>query len=337
MIRSERSAPTTPGHDGERRDDPVVRAVDEIGEVVADQPRVLREAREPASSARRSRASSPTCRNTALPTSTHSERNQRERRRRDASSEASRRTVPSGLVQDRQVDGDEHDGGETGRRSRRDRGCEAPARQHGRASAARRRARARRRRPSRRPSSVPRRRRRSVRRGTPREPQGPRGRRSRRAPPRPRWEQPVSAFGRAAHRVGSRRVARERDCRQSVGEDVDEQHLDDRHRRAEARRNRDGEQGDLAQVRGEQEGDELPDVVGDRPSFSDRGDDRREVVVREDEVGRLACRLGARPPHGDADVGPAKRGRVVDAVAGDRDDLALGLPATRRAGASPQA
>ncbi len=49
-------------------------------------------------------------------------------------------------------------------------------------------------------------------------------------------------------------------------------------------------------------------------------DDRGEVVVGEDHVRRLLGDVGARDAHRDADVGRLERGRVVDAVAGHRDD-----------------
>ncbi len=91
---------------------------------------------------------------------------------------------------------------------------------------------------------------------------------------------------------------------------------------------RDGEERDFAQVRREQEGDELPDVVGDRPPLSNGGDDGREVVVGEHEIGGFAGDLGARPSHRDTDVRAPQGGRIVDAVAGDCDDLALGLQAS---------
>ena len=62
-----------------------------------------------------------------------------------------------------------------------------------------------------------------------------------------------------------------------------------------------------------------------RPSRTAR-DDRREVVVREHDVGRLARRLGAALAHGDADIGLAEGGGVVHPVAGHRDDVPARLP-----------
>ena len=68
----------------------------------------------------------------------------------------------------------------------------------------------------------------------------------------------------------------------------------------------------------------LRNVVVDAPSGLDRRGYGGEVVVGEDHGGRLAGHVGARAAHRHADVGPAQRGRVVDAVAGHGDDLALG-------------
>ena len=51
-------------------------------------------------------------------------------------------------------------------------------------------------------------------------------------------------------------------------------------------------------------------------------DDRREVVVEQHHVRRLARHVGAALAHRDADVRALERRRVVDAVAGHRDELA---------------
>ncbi len=68
--------------------------------------------------------------------------------------------------------------------------------------------------------------------------------------------------------------------------------------------------------------DRLSNTV--RPSL-DRLDDRREVVVGEHHVRCLARHVGADVAHRHADVGALEGGRVVHAVAGHRDDLAVGL------------
>ena len=82
---------------------------------------------------------------------------------------------------------------------------------------------------------------------------------------------------------------------------------------------------DLAAVGRQRPGDHLADVVVDRAALVHGGDDRGEVVVEQHHLGGLLGRLGALAPHGDADVGLLERRRVVDAVAGHRDDGAVGL------------
>ena len=57
---------------------------------------------------------------------------------------------------------------------------------------------------------------------------------------------------------------------------------------------------------------------------------RGEVVVGQDHVGGLAGDVGAGLAHRDADVGGLERRRVVDAVAGHRDDLAPSTAASGR-------
>ena len=69
--------------------------------------------------------------------------------------------------------------------------------------------------------------------------------------------------------------------------------------------------------------DVLHQVVVEPPPTLDRGDDRGEVVVGEDHLGRVLGDLGAGDAHGHADVGPGQRGGVVHAVAGHGDDVAL--------------
>ena len=78
-------------------------------------------------------------------------------------------------------------------------------------------------------------------------------------------------------------------------------------------------------VGGEDVGEELADVLVHRPAFLDGGDDGGEVVVQQHQVRRLPGHVGAAPAHGHADVGGAQGGGVVDAVAGHRDGVALGL------------
>ena len=72
----------------------------------------------------------------------------------------------------------------------------------------------------------------------------------------------------------------------------------------------------------EHEADVLVQVVVELASLLDGVDDRREVVVGEDHPAGVLRHLGAAA-HRDADVRRLDRRRVVDAVAGHRDDVAL--------------
>ena len=62
----------------------------------------------------------------------------------------------------------------------------------------------------------------------------------------------------------------------------------------------------------------------DRP-FLDRSHDRGKVVVGQDHVGGFFGDIGAGDAHGHADVGSLERRGIVDAVAGHRDHLPVGL------------
>ena len=77
--------------------------------------------------------------------------------------------------------------------------------------------------------------------------------------------------------------------------------------------------------------------VEDAPPEPHAADDRDEVVVEQHEIRRLPRDIRAALPHGDADVGGLERRRVVDAVAGHGDDLAVGLQRLDQARASAPA
>ena len=78
-------------------------------------------------------------------------------------------------------------------------------------------------------------------------------------------------------------------------------------------------------VDGEDVGHRLVEVVEDPAPLADAAGDRAEVVVGDDQVGGLSGDVGAASAHGDADVGGAQGGGVVDAVAGHADDLTVGV------------
>ena len=69
----------------------------------------------------------------------------------------------------------------------------------------------------------------------------------------------------------------------------------------------------------------LADVVVDPAPFGNGAHDGGEVVVRQDHIRRAFGDVRSALAHGAADVRAFERGRVVDAVAGHGDDLALRL------------
>ena len=83
---------------------------------------------------------------------------------------------------------------------------------------------------------------------------------------------------------------------------------------------------DLAGVAGQEVMDELLDVVVDAPAFLDGGDDRGEVVVRDDHVRDFLGHVRPGDAHGHADIGFLDRRGVVDAVAGHGHDVSPRLP-----------
>ena len=72
-------------------------------------------------------------------------------------------------------------------------------------------------------------------------------------------------------------------------------------------------------------GDEAADIAEGRPAKLDRGDDGREVIIQQHQVGRLPGHVGAGGAHRHPDVGLPQRGAVVDAIAGHRHDVAAVL------------
>ena len=74
--------------------------------------------------------------------------------------------------------------------------------------------------------------------------------------------------------------------------------------------------------------DVLHQVVVEPSPPLDRGNDGREVVVGQDHLRRILGDLGAGDTHRHADVGPGESRRLVHAVPGHRDDVALLLQHT---------
>ena len=69
----------------------------------------------------------------------------------------------------------------------------------------------------------------------------------------------------------------------------------------------------------------LAHVVVDAAPEADRVNDGAEVIIEEHDRCSLARHVGSPPAHRDADVRRLERRRVIDAVSGHRDDLAIGL------------
>ena len=73
---------------------------------------------------------------------------------------------------------------------------------------------------------------------------------------------------------------------------------------------------ELPNVAGKKVVDGLADVGIDPPSLSHRRDDGGKIVVGEDHIGRSFGYIGARFPHGTANVGGPEGGGVVDPIPG---------------------
>ena len=113
--------------------------------------------------------------------------------------------------------------------------------------------------------------------------------------------------------------------RNEVRAEVDREDLQDREGQRD-REQREGDAGhDLWHVRRQDVGHEAPHVVEDRAALLNGVDDVGEIVLDEHHVGGFARHVAAAPPHRDADVRLADGRRVVDAVAGGGDHMALGL------------
>jgi hypothetical protein len=85
-----------------------------------------------------------------------------------------------------------------------------------------------------------------------------------------------------------------------------------------------GEAGDR-HMDGENVGHRLAQIVVDPPPEAHGSNDRCKIVIEQDQRGGFAGDVGPAAPHGDADVSRLQGRSVVHAVAGHRNDLAVGL------------
>lgn len=111
-----------------------------------------------------------------------------------------------------------------------------------------------------------------------------------------------------------------------MGQQIDPQDLAGPERQRESDKGTDQHDEDLRSTAGQAVDEEAPDVVVDAPAFLDGRDHGRQVIIGEDEVGRLSCDLRSPLPHRHTDVGPAQGRAVVDAVAGHGRDRASSTP-----------
>ena len=129
--------------------------------------------------------------------------------------------------------------------------------------------------------------------------------------PRPTQEHLAIAF---AHGEGERR--------KDVRDQVEVEDLERQDRQRQRGDDRQPHHEHLAEIAGQEIGDEAADVVENDPALVDGAHDRRERVVEKHHRRRLPRDVGAAPAHCDADVGLPQGRRVVDAVACHGDDLA---------------
>ena len=98
-----------------------------------------------------------------------------------------------------------------------------------------------------------------------------------------------------------------------------------------SKRKRDAEQhegeiwNEFGNIVNEDVGQEFADVLEYRSPFLDRVDDAREIVVEQHHVRGRTGDLGAGDAHRDTDMRSLQRRRIIDAIAGHRDDVPAAL------------
>ena len=125
--------------------------------------------------------------------------------------------------------------------------------------------------------------------------------------------------------VGLAVAHRQRKGREHVGHEIEIEDLQRQQRQWQRRSHRDPDHHHLAQVARQEIGDEPANVAENDAAFANRLDDGREGIVEQDHRRGLPRDVGAAQAHRHADVGLPQRRRVVDAVAGHRDDVAGSL------------
>ncbi len=91
----------------------------------------------------------------------------------------------------------------------------------------------------------------------------------------------------------------------------------------------DDERSAFGNVVGELESQEAAHISESRAPLLDRRHDSGEVVVEQDEIGRLASDVRTAPSHGDADLNLTECRSIVHAVSSHRHDMTTCLECTR--------
>jgi len=91
----------------------------------------------------------------------------------------------------------------------------------------------------------------------------------------------------------------------------------------------DDERSEFGNVVGEVESQEAADILESRAPLLDRSHDGGEVVVEQDEIGRLASDVRTAPSRGDADISLTACRSIVHDVSRHRHDMTTCLECTR--------
>src|SRR5690606_23714682 len=82
---------------------------------------------------------------------------------------------------------------------------------------------------------------------------------------------------------------------------------------------------DLTKVAGQEEDDSFLNVGINISAFFDCADNRGEVVVSQNHIGRAFADVRSGDAHGDTDVSEFQGRCVIDSVTGHGDDVAMAL------------
>ena len=142
---------------------------------------------------------------------------------------------------------------------------------------------------------------------------------------RPREQRFVGRARRAAHDVVFLGLGLEYERADRIDDHFEKGDMDRSEQDGQAEHQRQQRQARNGDVNGKDEAHRLAQIVVDAAAETDRLDDGAEIVVEQHDGGSFARHVRSAPAHGDADMGGLQRRRIVDAIAGHRDDLAISL------------